>query len=112
MQCSYGRCPTPFHVTCAHAAGVRMYPDDWPYAVSITCDRHKSGLNTVSAHSTSSLFLQESGIKYPKHLTQSLHPSYELMSFESVLIACSAQPAMRNVCKLTLKYVTKIEQCL
>ncbi|KAK7930021.1 hypothetical protein WMY93_006416 [Mugilogobius chulae] len=32
VQCSYGRCPTSFHVTCAHAAGVSIEPDDWPYA--------------------------------------------------------------------------------
>ncbi|CAL8328720.1 unnamed protein product [Lota lota] len=42
IQCSYGRCPTSFHVTCAHAAGVPMEPDDWPYVVSITCHRHQS----------------------------------------------------------------------
>ncbi|KAM8878455.1 lysine-specific demethylase 4C isoform 2-T2 [Spinachia spinachia] len=42
VQCSCGRCPTSFHVTCAHAAGVIMEPDDWPYAVSITCHRHQS----------------------------------------------------------------------
>ncbi|XP_058886238.1 lysine-specific demethylase 4C isoform X3 [Acipenser ruthenus] len=41
IQCSYGRCPTSFHVTCAHAAGVTMEPDDWPYVVYITCHRHK-----------------------------------------------------------------------
>ncbi|XP_064411085.1 lysine-specific demethylase 4C isoform X2 [Latimeria chalumnae] len=41
VQCSYGRCPTSFHVTCAHAAGVVMEPDDWPYVVYITCSRHK-----------------------------------------------------------------------
>uniref|UniRef100_A0AAR2JVA1 [histone H3]-trimethyl-L-lysine(9) demethylase n=1 Tax=Pygocentrus nattereri TaxID=42514 RepID=A0AAR2JVA1_PYGNA len=37
IQCSCGRCPTSFHVTCAHAAGVTMEPDDWPYVVFITC---------------------------------------------------------------------------
>ncbi|XP_040891783.1 lysine-specific demethylase 4C isoform X2 [Toxotes jaculatrix] len=42
IQCSCGRCPTSFHVTCAHAAGVIMEPDDWPYVVSITCHRHQS----------------------------------------------------------------------
>ncbi|XP_069553478.1 lysine-specific demethylase 4C isoform X1 [Brachyistius frenatus] len=42
IQCSCGRCPTSFHVTCAHAAGVIMEPDDWPYVVSITCHRHLS----------------------------------------------------------------------
>lgn len=41
IQCSYGRCPASFHVTCAHAAGVMMEPDDWPYVVNITCFRHK-----------------------------------------------------------------------
>uniref|UniRef100_A0A8C5D3W9 [histone H3]-trimethyl-L-lysine(9) demethylase n=1 Tax=Gouania willdenowi TaxID=441366 RepID=A0A8C5D3W9_GOUWI len=41
IQCSCGRCPTSFHVTCAHAAGVSMEPDDWPYVVSITCHRHQ-----------------------------------------------------------------------
>lgn len=29
-------------MTCAHAAGVIMEPDDWPYVVSITCHRHQS----------------------------------------------------------------------
>ncbi|XP_075318875.1 lysine-specific demethylase 4C-like isoform X7 [Odontesthes bonariensis] len=42
IQCSCGRCPTSFHVTCAHAAGVIMEPDDWPYVVSVTCHRHQS----------------------------------------------------------------------
>ncbi|XP_056265341.1 lysine-specific demethylase 4C isoform X3 [Pseudoliparis swirei] len=42
IQCSCGRCPTSFHVTCGHAAGVIMEPDDWPYVVSITCHRHQS----------------------------------------------------------------------
>ncbi|KAJ8336153.1 hypothetical protein SKAU_G00394960 [Synaphobranchus kaupii] len=42
VQCSCGRCLTSFHVTCAHAAGVTMEPDDWPYVVFITCHRHQS----------------------------------------------------------------------
>ncbi|XP_054042191.1 lysine-specific demethylase 4C isoform X4 [Rissa tridactyla] len=41
IQCSYGCCPASFHVTCAHAAGVLMEPDDWPYVVYMTCFRHK-----------------------------------------------------------------------
>ncbi|KAG7461884.1 hypothetical protein MATL_G00195850 [Megalops atlanticus] len=41
IQCSCGRCTTSFHVTCAHAAGVSMEPDDWPYVVFITCHRHQ-----------------------------------------------------------------------
>uniref|UniRef100_A0A670XZT6 [histone H3]-trimethyl-L-lysine(9) demethylase n=1 Tax=Pseudonaja textilis TaxID=8673 RepID=A0A670XZT6_PSETE len=42
VQCSHGRCPTSFHVSCAQAAGVMMQPDDWPFVVFITCFRHKS----------------------------------------------------------------------
>ncbi|XP_053558540.1 lysine-specific demethylase 4C [Bombina bombina] len=45
IQCSYGRCPTSFHVTCAHAAGVLMEPDDWPFLVYITCFRHMINQN-------------------------------------------------------------------
>uniref|UniRef100_A0A4W3HMH7 [histone H3]-trimethyl-L-lysine(9) demethylase n=1 Tax=Callorhinchus milii TaxID=7868 RepID=A0A4W3HMH7_CALMI len=48
IQCSYGRCPTSFHVTCAHAAGVVMEPDDWPYVVLITCFRHKTNPSVVN----------------------------------------------------------------
>ncbi|KYO20862.1 lysine-specific demethylase 4C isoform A [Alligator mississippiensis] len=48
IQCSYGRCPASFHVTCAHAAGVLMEPDDWPYVVYITCFRHKISQNVRS----------------------------------------------------------------
>ncbi|XP_047386624.1 lysine-specific demethylase 4B isoform X1 [Sciurus carolinensis] len=47
IQCSYEHCSTSFHVTCAHAAGVLMEPDDWPYVVSITCLKHKSGGHAV-----------------------------------------------------------------
>uniref|UniRef100_A0A672MSN6 [histone H3]-trimethyl-L-lysine(9) demethylase n=1 Tax=Sinocyclocheilus grahami TaxID=75366 RepID=A0A672MSN6_SINGR len=53
IQCSCGRCPTSFHVTCAHAAGVPMEPDDWPYVVFITCHRHQSrkvGQTVISKH--------------------------------------------------------------
>ncbi|XP_059847620.1 lysine-specific demethylase 4B isoform X1 [Hypanus sabinus] len=42
IQCSYEHCSTSFHVTCAHAAGVVMEPDDWPYVVSIICFKHKA----------------------------------------------------------------------
>ncbi|XP_057345783.1 lysine-specific demethylase 4B isoform X1 [Manis pentadactyla] len=47
IQCSCEHCSTSFHVTCAHAAGVLMEPDDWPYVVSITCFKHKSGVHSV-----------------------------------------------------------------
>ncbi|XP_042638279.1 lysine-specific demethylase 4B [Orycteropus afer afer] len=47
IQCSYEHCSTSFHVTCAHAAGVLMEPDDWPYVVSITCFKHKTGTHAV-----------------------------------------------------------------
>ncbi|KAL0607306.1 Lysine-specific demethylase 4C [Plecturocebus cupreus] len=52
IQCSYGRCPASFHVTCAHAAGVLMEPDDWPYVVNITCFRHKVIPNVIQNSST------------------------------------------------------------
>ncbi|XP_040216848.1 lysine-specific demethylase 4A isoform X1 [Rana temporaria] len=45
VQCSHGRCPTSFHVSCAQAAGVMMQPDDWPFVVFITCSRHKPSQN-------------------------------------------------------------------
>ncbi|XP_060093347.1 lysine-specific demethylase 4C isoform X2 [Heteronotia binoei] len=47
IQCSYGRCPASFHVTCAHAAGVLMEPNDWPYVVYITCFRHKINQSVI-----------------------------------------------------------------
>lgn len=47
IQCSYEHCSTSFHVTCAHAAGVPMEPDDWPYVVSITCFKHKAANQNV-----------------------------------------------------------------
>lgn len=50
IQCSYGRCPTSFHVTCAHAAGVVMEPDDWPFVVYITCFRHMINQNLVRTY--------------------------------------------------------------
>lgn len=49
IQCSYEHCSTSFHVTCAHAAGVLMEPDDWPYVVSITCLKHRASGAGVSA---------------------------------------------------------------
>lgn len=52
IQCSYGRCPTSFHVTCAHAAAVTMEPDDWPYVVSITCHRHQSRNGAAKQHAS------------------------------------------------------------
>ncbi|CAM2109278.1 unnamed protein product [Caretta caretta] len=47
IQCSYEHCSTSFHVTCAHAAGVPMEPDDWPYVVSITCFKHKAANHNI-----------------------------------------------------------------
>ncbi|XP_033937195.1 lysine-specific demethylase 4B isoform X2 [Pseudochaenichthys georgianus] len=41
IQCSQENCATSFHVTCAQIAGVVMTPADWPYVVSVTCNRHK-----------------------------------------------------------------------
>ncbi|XP_060037922.1 lysine-specific demethylase 4B isoform X2 [Erinaceus europaeus] len=42
IQCSFEHCSTSFHVTCAHAAGVLVEPDDWPYVVAVTCCKHKA----------------------------------------------------------------------
>ncbi|XP_007430115.1 lysine-specific demethylase 4B isoform X1 [Python bivittatus] len=47
IQCSYEHCSTSFHVTCAHAAGVPIEPDDWPYVVSITCFKHKAASHVL-----------------------------------------------------------------
>ncbi|OXB58714.1 hypothetical protein ASZ78_010600 [Callipepla squamata] len=47
IQCSYEHCSTSFHVTCAHAAGVPMEPDDWPYVVSISCFKHKAANQNI-----------------------------------------------------------------
>uniref|UniRef100_A0A7N5ZPL0 Lysine-specific demethylase 4B n=1 Tax=Anabas testudineus TaxID=64144 RepID=A0A7N5ZPL0_ANATE len=64
IQCSCGRCPTSFHVTCAHAAGVMMEPDDWPYVVSITCHRHQSR----SSSAVTSICLGQTVISKHKNL--------------------------------------------
>lgn len=42
MQCSAKKCSTPFHVTCAHAAGIHFEVCDWPQLFYITCSRHVS----------------------------------------------------------------------
>ncbi|KFV61691.1 Lysine-specific demethylase 4B [Dryobates pubescens] len=47
IQCSYEHCSTSFHVSCAHAAGVPLEPDDWPYVVSITCFKHKAANQSI-----------------------------------------------------------------
>ncbi|GAA6088771.1 lysine-specific demethylase 4C isoform X6 [Tachysurus ichikawai] len=69
IQCSCGRCPTSFHVTCAHAAGVTMEPDDWPYVVSIICHRHQSrSSNTKSKGSRTELAEGQTVIAKHKNL--------------------------------------------
>lgn len=40
IQCSHDDCSISFHVTCAQLAGVVMKPADWPYVVSVTCQKH------------------------------------------------------------------------
>ncbi|CAL9700307.1 unnamed protein product [Knipowitschia caucasica] len=69
IQCSYGRCPTSFHVTCAHAAGVSIEPDDWPYVVAITCHTHQmqsSSAKQPEGHG--SIFLDQTVISKHKNL--------------------------------------------
>uniref|UniRef100_A0A7N6FM48 Lysine-specific demethylase 4B n=1 Tax=Anabas testudineus TaxID=64144 RepID=A0A7N6FM48_ANATE len=68
IQCSCGRCPTSFHVTCAHAAGVMMEPDDWPYVVSITCHRHQSRSSSKQRASQASICLGQTVISKHKNL--------------------------------------------
>ncbi|KAK2919029.1 lysine-specific demethylase 4C isoform X2 [Channa argus] len=68
IQCSCGRCPTSFHVTCAHAAGVMMEPDDWPYVVSITCHRHQSRSSSAQRASQASISLGQTVISKHKNL--------------------------------------------
>ncbi|XP_056441662.1 lysine-specific demethylase 4C-like isoform X4 [Gadus chalcogrammus] len=68
IQCSYGRCPTSFHVTCAHAAGVTMEPDDWPYVVSITCHRHQSRSSAAQRASEAAISLGQTVISKHKNL--------------------------------------------
>ncbi|KAL2090227.1 hypothetical protein ACEWY4_014915 [Coilia grayii] len=47
IQCSHENCSTSFHVTCAQLAGVLMKPADWPYVVSVTCQKHKQTNQTI-----------------------------------------------------------------
>uniref|UniRef100_A0A669E8V1 [histone H3]-trimethyl-L-lysine(9) demethylase n=1 Tax=Oreochromis niloticus TaxID=8128 RepID=A0A669E8V1_ORENI len=68
IQCSCGRCPTSFHVTCAHAAGVIMEPDDWPYVVSITCHRHQSRSSSKQQANQASISLGQTVISKHKNL--------------------------------------------
>ncbi|XP_069482030.1 lysine-specific demethylase 4C isoform X2 [Ambystoma mexicanum] len=42
VQCSCGLCPTSFHVTCAHAAGMFIKSSDKPPVLHMTCFRHKN----------------------------------------------------------------------
>uniref|UniRef100_A0A7N8Y750 Lysine-specific demethylase 4B n=1 Tax=Mastacembelus armatus TaxID=205130 RepID=A0A7N8Y750_9TELE len=64
IQCSCGRCPTSFHVTCAHAAGVVMEPDDWPYVVSITCHRHQSRSSSAVSYRTGTVISKHKNLRY------------------------------------------------
>uniref|UniRef100_A0A8C2CRS6 [histone H3]-trimethyl-L-lysine(9) demethylase n=1 Tax=Cyprinus carpio TaxID=7962 RepID=A0A8C2CRS6_CYPCA len=88
IQCSCGRCPTSFHVTCAHAAGVPMEPDDWPYVVFITCHRHQSRSSSAKSKvSKSELEVGQTVISkhknlryYSSRVTQvTAHTFYEVM---------------------------------
>uniref|UniRef100_A0A9J7ZTT7 [histone H3]-trimethyl-L-lysine(9) demethylase n=1 Tax=Cyprinus carpio carpio TaxID=630221 RepID=A0A9J7ZTT7_CYPCA len=79
IQCSCGRCPTSFHVTCAHAAGVPMEPDDWPYVVFITCHRHQS--RSSSAVLGQTVISKHKNLRYySSRVTQvTAHTFYEVM---------------------------------
>uniref|UniRef100_A0A803WFK6 Lysine-specific demethylase 4B n=1 Tax=Ficedula albicollis TaxID=59894 RepID=A0A803WFK6_FICAL len=64
VQCSYEHCSTSFHVTCAHAAGVPMEPEDWPYVVSITCFKHKVPLRREVALGQAVITKNRNGLYY------------------------------------------------
>ncbi|XP_062372000.1 lysine-specific demethylase 4C isoform X2 [Sardina pilchardus] len=68
VQCSCGRCSTSFHVTCAHAAGVAMEADDWPYVVFITCHRHQSRSSTTKRNVREELVVGQTVISKHKNL--------------------------------------------
>ncbi|XP_063074336.1 lysine-specific demethylase 4C isoform X2 [Engraulis encrasicolus] len=68
VQCSCGRCSTSFHVTCAHAAGVAMEADDWPYIVFITCHRHHSRSSTAKRNVRQDLVVGQTVISKHKNL--------------------------------------------
>ncbi|XP_062411494.1 lysine-specific demethylase 4B isoform X2 [Sardina pilchardus] len=59
IQCSHENCSTSFHVTCAHLAGVVMKPADWPYVVSVTCQKHKQTNQKVKVGSRDLLLGQQ-----------------------------------------------------
>ncbi|XP_041913109.1 LOW QUALITY PROTEIN: lysine-specific demethylase 4B-like [Alosa sapidissima] len=59
IQCSHESCSTSFHVTCAHLAGVVMKPADWPYVVSVTCQKHKRTNQKVKVGSRDLLLGQQ-----------------------------------------------------
>uniref|UniRef100_A0AAY4ADT2 [histone H3]-trimethyl-L-lysine(9) demethylase n=1 Tax=Denticeps clupeoides TaxID=299321 RepID=A0AAY4ADT2_9TELE len=82
VQCSCGRCSTSFHVTCAHAAGVAMEADDWPYVVFITCHRHQSrNSNTVSILLGQTVITKHKNLRYYSCRVTSItsHTFYEVM---------------------------------
>uniref|UniRef100_A0A8C1JLL9 [histone H3]-trimethyl-L-lysine(9) demethylase n=1 Tax=Cyprinus carpio TaxID=7962 RepID=A0A8C1JLL9_CYPCA len=80
IQCSCGRCPTSFHVTCAHAAGVPMEPDDWPYVVFITCHRHQSRSSSAVQVGQTVISKHKNLRYYSSRVTQvTAHTFYEVM---------------------------------
>lgn len=109
IQCSYGRCPASFHVTCAHAAGVLMEPDDWPYVVNITCFRHKVNPNVVRS------------LSLPNADTTSKFPPVHLPGLGSILysavllIVDMFRPWVyweQRLYTIICRYLSKIHQCL
>uniref|UniRef100_A0A671M5M4 [histone H3]-trimethyl-L-lysine(9) demethylase n=1 Tax=Sinocyclocheilus anshuiensis TaxID=1608454 RepID=A0A671M5M4_9TELE len=81
IQCSCGRCPTSFHVTCAHAAGVPMEPDDWPYVVFITCHRHQSRISKSELEVGQTVISKHKNLRYySSRVTQVMAQTfYEVM---------------------------------
>jgi len=41
VECSRDSCMSAFHVTCGHAVGAKFEVTQSPFAVSVTCSKHK-----------------------------------------------------------------------
>uniref|UniRef100_A0A5F9DMM6 [histone H3]-trimethyl-L-lysine(9) demethylase n=1 Tax=Oryctolagus cuniculus TaxID=9986 RepID=A0A5F9DMM6_RABIT len=90
IQCSYGRCPASFHVTCAHAAGVLMEPDDWPYVVNITCFRHKVNPNVKAKASEKAITVGQTVITKHRNTRRDTFPE-DIVSRDCVKLGPPAE---------------------
>uniref|UniRef100_T1ITK4 [histone H3]-trimethyl-L-lysine(9) demethylase n=1 Tax=Strigamia maritima TaxID=126957 RepID=T1ITK4_STRMM len=96
VQCSAGRCPLAFHVTCAYVARTPFTTDNWPDLIQIPCIKHtlnKKEKNnptssTLSSHLMDLSVNQEVIAKhrnkryYPAVITHSETQEYYSVDFE------------------------------